>query len=412
MVPAGETAVLVLIGDRIAPQLNDRVHALTAALTASPWVLELTPGYASLLVEFDPAAGTYAEAEAAIQQALASPSVGTARSPRLRQVPTVYGGEYGPDLPRVAEQVGLSEPEVVRLHASPTYRVYIVGFAPGHPYIGDLPAQLAIPRLATPRTAVPPGSVAIAGGQTVIYPASTPGGWNLIGRTALRLFDPDQDPPTYFSPGDQVRFVPVDHAEAGHADGRGEAAAPPAASPDTALETLNGGLQTLVQDLGRWGYARYGVPRSGPMDPFAATAANLLVGNDRRAAGLEITFAGPTIRFRRDTVIAVTGAELTPRVDGVEVPAWTAWPVQAGAVLAFGRRRAGLRAYLALAGGIQVPPVLGSRATYLHGAFGGLGGRALRAGDLVDVGLAPADLGTLVGRAVPPERRPPYGPDA
>src|SRR5262245_39020836 len=227
MLPAGETAVLVLVGDRIAPALNDRVHALTAALSGAPWVLELTPGYASLLVEFDPAAVAHAEAEAAINQVLTSLSVETARSPRLRQVPTVYGGEYGPDLPRVAQQVGLSEPEVVRLHAEPTYRVYIVGFAPGHPYIGDLPPQLAIPRLATPRTAVPPGSVAIAGGQTVIYPASTPGGWSLIGRTALRLFDPAQDPPAYFSPGDQVQFVPVDHADIGDATDRGDAAALP-----------------------------------------------------------------------------------------------------------------------------------------------------------------------------------------
>src|SRR5581483_4988097 len=411
LVPAGEAAVLVVLGDRVDPALNDRVHALTRALDAASWVADLTPGYASLLVEFDPTAVTPAEVEAAIRQALATPAAAGARASRLRQVPTVYGGEYGPDLPRVAEQVGLSEQEVVRLHAAARQRVYMLGFVPGHPYMGDLPAKLAVPRLATPRTTVPRGSVAIAGGQTVIYALTAPGGWSLLGRTPLRLFDPFQDPPAYCSPGDEVQFVPVEQADFDAADGFAEAGASPMPSPDAALEIVSGGLQTLVQDHGRWGYGRYGVPRSGPMDPFAARAANLLVGNPPDAAGLEITFAGPTIRFHRDSLIAVTGADLSPTVDGAEVPGWTAYAVPAGAVLKFGRRRTGLRAYLGVAGGIDVPPVLGSRSTYLRGGFGGYGGRALKSGDRLELGPAPADVQRLAGRSLPPERRPSLSPE-
>ncbi len=247
LVPAGEAAVLVVLGDRVDSALNERVHALTGALDAVPWVADLTPGYASLLVEYDPAAVSPAAVEAAIRAALAQPAPAGARASRRRQVPTVYGGEYGPDLPRVAAQTGLSEEEVVRLHAGARQRVYMLGFVPGHPYMGDLPAALAVPRLATPRTSVPQGSVAIAGGQTVIYALTAPGGWSLLGRTPLRLFDPFQDPPAYFSPGDEVEFVPVEQADFG-GNGAGGDAPPPVASPDAALEIAAGGLQTLVQD--------------------------------------------------------------------------------------------------------------------------------------------------------------------
>src|SRR5262249_9564563 len=229
---------------------------------------------------------------------------------------------------------------------------------------------------------------------------TAPGGWSILGRTGLRLFDPYQDPPAYFRPGDHVRFVPVEQADFAAADSAPTPPAATVAATDPALEIVAGGLQTLVQDLGRWGYARYGVPRSGPMDPFAARAASCLVGNEPDAAGLEITFGGPTIRFRRDCLIAVTGADLSPSVDGAAVPAWTAQPVAAGAVLKFGRRRAGLRAYLAVAGGLAVPPVLGSRATYLRGGFGGLAGRALAAGDLLDGGPVPPDAARRAARSL------------
>ncbi|HEX6965716.1 MAG TPA: biotin-dependent carboxyltransferase family protein [Gemmatimonadaceae bacterium] len=146
------------------------------------------------------------------------------------------------------------------------------------------------------------------------------------------------------------------------------------------------GLFTTVQDLGRVGHQREGVPVSGAMDPLALRVANLLVGNDEGDAALEITLRGPTMVFERDALIALTGADLNASIDGERVPAWRAMRVSAGATLAFGAPRVGCRAYLAVAGGIAVPPVLGSRSTYTRAKLGGLDGRALRRGDILQVG--------------------------
>lgn len=399
--------MLVTLGERIDAALNTRVHALAEALRPQPWVEDAIPGYASLLVEYDPLAVSYEAVTAAVREALAALPAAPRRAGRLRQVPTVYGGEYGPDLDAVAARVGLPPEEVVRLHAGTVQRVYFLGFAPGHPYMGDLPPVLALPRRPTPRTAVPAGSVAIAGGQTVIYPFAFPGGWHILGRTPLRLFDPAREPPAYFQPGDRVRFVPI---PARAWDDYVEHSAPsvPPSVADAALTVEVGGLLTLVQDAGRIGYGHLGVPRSGPMDWAALRAANLLVGNAPGAAGLEINLVGPALRFHHDTLIALTGGDLRPTLDGRPVPLWTAWYARAGQVLRFGPRRAGLRAYLALAGGIAVPPVLGSRATYARAAFGGLAGRALQAGDRLALQPPSADPRRQLGSYLPPEHRPPY----
>ena len=155
-----------------------------------------------------------------------------------------------------------------------------------------------------------------------------------------------------------------------------------------AIEVIKPGLRTLVQDLGRPGYYHLGIPLSGGMDRFALRAANLLVGNDEGDAVLEAVFMGPELRFEQEMTIAVTGAELPPKLDGVEQPTWTALRVKAGQVLSFGFLKSGARAYTAVSGGIDVPMVLGSRSTYLLGGLGGYEGRALQAGDVLKVGPA------------------------
>ena len=172
-----------------------------------------------------------------------------------------------------------------------------------------------------------------------------------------------------------------------------------------ALEILKPGLSTTVQDLGRPGYYHLGIPLSGGMDRYALAAANLIVGNDEGDAVLEAVFMGPEIRFTADATVAVAGAELPPKVDGVEQPTWTAFPVKAGQVLSFGFLKAGARAYIAVAGGIDVPVVLGSRSTYVLGALGGHEGRPLKAGDSLPVG-APKRA-AKAGAAVPEALRRP-----
>jgi len=167
-------------------------------------------------------------------------------------------------------------------------------------------------------------------------------------------------------------------------------------------------LLTTVQDLGRYGYERYGVPVSGAMDQFALRAANLLVGNPPHAAALEITLAGPTLRATDKCLIAVTGADLSLRVNDWEMPPWMAIFVRQGWTITFGDRKSGCRAYLAVAGGIDVMPIMGSRSTYLSGGFGGVEGRALRQGDVIPVGVVPFHLPERAGRSFPSNLVPDY----
>ncbi len=177
------------------------------------------------------------------------------------------------------------------------------------------------------------------------------------------------------------------------------------------LEVLEPGLLTTVQDAGRKGWARYGVPPSGPLDTAAFAAANALVGNAPGAAALEITLTGPTLRVSREGLIAVCGAAFDVWVGTLPVPLWHAVYVRAGRLITFGTRRSGARAYLAISGGIALPPFLGSQATYLPGGFGGVDGRALRAGDRLPLGVDTArNLLQRAGRVWPVERRPPYTP--
>jgi len=175
-----------------------------------------------------------------------------------------------------------------------------------------------------------------------------------------------------------------------------------------ALEVLEGGMLTTVQDLGRYGYERFGIPVAGAMDPFALRAANTLVGNSWDKAGLEITLTGPTLQATEDCLIAVTGADLTPRVKGREILLWMAVFVRRGWIIDFAGQRTGCRAYLTVAGGIDVPLVMGSGSTYLRGGFGGFEGRALRQGDLLAVEPTRLDLFALAGRSIGANFLPPY----
>ena len=387
VLPVGDRALTVEFGDAIDPALNARVRALDASLSGAPLpgVVETVPTYRALLVLYEPSAIAFAALAARLleraEEGGAAPPAG-----RLIEVPTCYGGAGGPDLPEVAQACGLAEDAVVALHASTDYTALMLGFRPGFAYLGVLPEVLALPRRATPRARVEAGSVAIAGRQTGIYPSTSPGGWHVIGRTDLRLFDAAAEPPALIGPGDRVRFVPI-----------GELRPAPRETPLSAgtsspgLDVLEPGLLTTVQARGRSGYRRFGVPLAGPLDVPAHTQANRIVGNPEDAATLECTIAGPTLRLLASVPFAVTGADLGAvlhRADLGEWPVPLGAPVRAraGNVLAFTRRRAGARTYVALAGGIDVPLLLGSRATDVGAGFGGFLGRPLRTGDVLSLG--------------------------
>jgi KipI family sensor histidine kinase inhibitor len=203
--PFGEAAFLVELGTTI------RVHALAESLGDAPLhgVIECVPGIETLLVEFDPLGTDAGQLGSQLASRLEVLDERPALAGRHRSIPVVYGGEFGPDLDDVASLTGMAPDEVVRLHGSTDLVVEILGFAPGFPYLATMPAELDVPRLATPRTVTPAGAVAIAGRRTGIYPAELPGGWRVIGRTPVSLFDSRRDPPAYLAPGDRVRFVPI-----------------------------------------------------------------------------------------------------------------------------------------------------------------------------------------------------------
>jgi inhibitor of KinA len=207
----GDRALLIELGDQIDPSINEKVRELFLRLDRRPpeGVVELVPSYRSLMVVYDPLRTGFDRLRdeiLSLQQA-ADPSL--VPQPRTLSVPVVYGGEYGPDLDWVAGFHKISPEQVVTLHTGTTYRVYMIGFTPGYPYLGELPEALATPRRETPRTVVPQGSVAIAQRQTGIYPVQSPGGWHILGWTPIRLFDASQWPPTPLEMGDRVRFFPI-----------------------------------------------------------------------------------------------------------------------------------------------------------------------------------------------------------
>lgn len=217
-----DSCLLLRLGDHIEPGLNRRVHNLAAALIqrSFDWIEDLVPAYASLAVFVKPAllsggAITLERVARLMQETFDSLPVGDSslEPSRLVQIPVCYGSEFGPDLESLADILGLSSATLIERHTAPEYRVALLGFAPGFPYLLGMDPGLSADRLATPRAMVPAGSVGIAGAQTGIYPRASPGGWRLIGRCPLALFDPQRESPALLAPGDRLRFVPVDACE-------------------------------------------------------------------------------------------------------------------------------------------------------------------------------------------------------
>lgn len=213
IIPQGDAALVVEFGRVIDRAVSERVTALAAAVAAAaiPGVGEAVPTFRSLLIHYDPLVLDFA-ALAAWAETLAMTADVVRRRARLIHMPICYDEDMGPDLAEAAAHAGLSRAEAARLHASVDYHVYMLGFAPGLPYMGDLPEPLRMPRLATPRVRVPARSVGIASTLSTIYPLEIPGGWRLVGAVPTEMFDLARDPPALLRPGDRVRFRPVERA--------------------------------------------------------------------------------------------------------------------------------------------------------------------------------------------------------
>jgi KipI family sensor histidine kinase inhibitor len=411
----------------------DEVLAVHAALAAAQpeGVTDLVPAARTVLVRVDPRKLPLAAARSwALRTAAETQPGGTAAGP-LVELDIAYDGA---DLDDIARLLGATPDELVRRHAEAEWRVAFTGFAPGFGYLVSEDWPYAVPRLESPRTRVPAGSVGLAGVFSGAYPRDTPGGWRLIGTTSATLFDPGAASPALLSPGGRVRFrpaagarpvavasavagprtrvsasaggftqdrpavaeTPVPGAGAGTAAGAGAGVVTDAAGDEVdaatrprsaALRVVEPGLLATVQDLGRGGAASVGVAVSGALDRTALRTANRLVGNPEGAAAIEVTMGGLRAVAEMDLWFAVTGGWGPLRLDGHAVDPYEAhvWPT--GAELHVDWFTHGARAYLAVRGGIDAPAALGSRATDL---LAGLGPAALRAGDRVVVGDPPS----------------------
>jgi len=380
----GDTAV-VIQADQTGPasSLIDCLRAIAAAVNrAGPdGIIDVVPSPDCVTVVYDPLLiDSLDDFLKALHPLVAAATKAPPAAPSYHEFPVCYGGDNGPDLPAVCQHHGIGPARLIQLHTEPDYLVTAIGFVPGFPYLTGLPPALATPRLASPRTHIPAGSVGIGGSQTGVYPFATPGGWQLIGRTSFPLFNPTASPPAALAVGDRVRF-------------RATAQSPvvPSFTPPSlralrppTVTVLKPGLMTTVQDLGRPGQRAAGVPSGGAADPLSARLANLIVGNPDSAAVLEFTLLGPSLRFEADTIIGLAGATIASQ------PTLRPLRVRAGETLTLGHVATGCRGYLAIAGGVDLPPVLGSRATYLPAGFGGLAGRPLVTGDQLATGSVPA----------------------
>ena len=321
----------------------------------------------------------------------------------------------GTDIEFAARINDLSGPEAfVEAHSGSPWFASMVGFVAGLPFLFQMvprERQLEVPKYLRPRTDTPALTIGHGGCFGCIYSVRGAGGYQMFGITPAPIYDPKQQLPDFsrfrlLLPAGRHREVHAASTGRGttrsgarwrpaataSGSGRSSSASSPSSTIRTAttprswrcsvpIEVLQPGLSTTVQDQGRIGYYDVGIPPSGALDQYSLLAANLLVGNADDAAGLECVYQGPQLRFTAPTVVAVTGAEMVPRINGEERPQWEAFPVAEGDVLDFAYLTAGARAYIGLAGGIAVEPVLGSRSTYALGAMGGYQGRPLQEGD-------------------------------
>lgn len=354
--PLGDSAWLIELAESVG--LAEVLGWVAALEVDRPkGVLDVVASFSSVAVHFSEVDGleilAWIRAAKVLERAVAV---------REWEIPVCYGGAEGPDLEEVAKHTGKSVSEVISLHTGSCYTVAALGFSPGFPYLSGLPDCLRVPRKSSPRGAVPAGSVAIAGGQAGIYPNASPAGWQVLGRTTVSLFDPAANPPALMRVGDRVRFS------------RGELLPPQAVvtvgnaevEADGWIEVLHPGGMTTVQDLGRPGFEAMGVSPGGAVNRWALQVANRLVGNEPGVAALECCVSGPVLKFHREAVVALMGQVGRPR------------RVQAGEIVDFSKLPDGVRAYLAVAGGLRVPELLGSAATDVRAGFGG---RLLKKGD-------------------------------
>jgi KipI family sensor histidine kinase inhibitor len=387
----GDAALMVDFRGQIDPL--SRIHQLCALLfsEAPEWLMDLIPGIDTLLISLYFKDTQYARTRAEVRALLGDflsiiekDKKATLAKDTVHRVRVCYDPEIAPDLIASAEKCKLPLREFIKRHKYSDTRVDILGFMPGFAYCSGLDPSLKLPRLESPRTAVPKGSVAIAELQTGIYPKPTPGGWNVIGRTPDILFDPRSARPSLLTPGDRLEFIEIDIGEFKKLSAEAEAKTAQRktshGSSDQSVEVINPGLLTTIQGLPRYGFAHLALSAGGPVDIESARLANALLGNPADAAGLEITGVGPKLLFHVDTWVAWVGAPCSGVIDGKSFRGNRPVRIRKGQTLSFGAMAQGYRVFLAISGGIESEFILGGRGSHLSAD---IGDKVIQKGDIL-----------------------------
>ena len=409
IVLASEDSLQIQFEQKICPEVNRQICAFVkefSSLTKDmPEIIEIVPTYCAASVYFDEKKTKPALLKKIAFEALKKTCGEDAEdldSGKTITIPVCYEGkEFAPDLERVCANAKLAKENMVKIHSSTDYLIYMMGFMPGFPYLGGMDERLETPRLETPRTKIPAGSVAIGGKQTGLYPAPSPGGWNVIGRTPLKVFDIGRDPVFLYKAGDKIRFKPISKNDFERFDekrwleemGLGGVVSKSDMKEryecGGGIEILEAGFMTTIQDGGTKGFQKYGISQSGVMDKASFDFANALCGNSENAACLETTYTGPKICFTSDCSFAICGAVFEEAaLDGVHVEMNKRIIAKAGSVLDCGAASKGLRSYIAFGGGVLARKVFGSASTNVKSKIGGLNGRKLESGDTLALGSA------------------------
>ena len=386
--PLGDRAFLIGVAD---PQDGRALATGLAETTGWPLSsLEVVCGFATVMVVVrDPDVDVAVVEDIAQRQARRRPPARVG-SPRGREV-TVPCAFDGPDLDEVATLAGFDRDDVAALLCAARLTVSVMGFSPGFAYLDGLPDVLAaIPRRDRPRPIVPAGSLALANGHAAVYPAASPGGWHLVGRTAFSFFSATAPPYAALALGDVVRLTMAAPGQRVEPEPAAPLAWPATDGARSVLEIVTPGLRVVLEDDGRRGVAAIGVPRGGPADPESFLLANRLVGNGDGAGALEITAGGTRVRCLSPCHVAAVGGGPDVRIDGAAAPAGQVVPLARGQLLEIGRLQGGLRSYLGVAGGLCGPELFASVAS---DELSGLGPGPLGPGQVLCAGAWEPPLG-------------------
>lgn len=402
----GDSALTIELGYTINENINHRVLAIAYYMRDLEivGVLDIMSAYASVSVIYDiceirknyTSATRYLTEQ--IELAILNCDFTVTSQIKVVEIPVCYDVSLGIDLIEMSLEKKMSITDIIAAHTSKLYRVYLIGFLPGFPYMGIVDESIATPRKKSPRTKIEAGNVGIADAQTGIYPSDSPGGWNIIGKTPLKMFDAKKEYPVFLQPGDDVQFKQISleqfrelKEESEKTNEKLELSQP---SPSTSiLSVIKSGTADSIQDLGRFGFQHLGINPTGVMDRIAAQTANFLVGNVADEAVLECHFPACSIVFHKSILIAISGGDFTPTLDEKEIKLNTPIYVQRGATLNFKKWKNGARTYIAVKNGFEIEKWLGSYSTNLKANAGGFNGRNLKKDDQIKVKSDSHDVG-------------------